>query len=390
VVIKRTEIINTVSNIGRSLGGMVFNAVVFFILGISGGKIILYEYSWFLVIANLMVTLVGWGLKDYFYKEYVRNMSGIKKQFAMFFSGKIPLVATCLLIILFLNFDPVFKIFLALLVICRAMLSLTDPLVVINRAVGKMFLMELIVYVAGLVYLCSTQLSINKIIMVLVFIEAFKAIAALIIFSSRNFLSFKLRLPFAFLNETKLYFFVALFSFCMSRIDVYVLGLETKGEAFSYYNILLNLISVSQLVISAIYNSSIKSVYRLNVIKAGEILGKLKGQFIILSLLATAVIFVIMRLIYAIDLRNELYFLILVNVFCYCITIKYLYLLTHTNRLNYFLVALVLSFLANFIFSVIFIPDHGIKGALVANTIGAILLALQLKFFGAKIKQISQ
>ncbi|MCW3077557.1 MAG: hypothetical protein JWO32_2166, partial [Bacteroidetes bacterium] len=192
-------------------------------------------------------------------------------------------------------------------------------------------------------------------------------------------LYFKPTWSLKFLFDTRFYFAISVFSFCMSRADVYILGVDEKNISFTHYNILLNLVSVSQLFIAAVYNKSVKSIFRMNVVKANEVLKKLVFQFAGLSFTSVLTMYIIVSYFYKIELSVYLYLLLIINIFCYCLTLKHLLILNHINKLNYFLIASVTSCFANIISSLGLIPVFGMSGALVSNTIGIIVLVATLK-----------
>lgn len=376
---KVKQFLSAMPNVGRSIGGMAFSAVIFFILKKSDDKLLLFNYSWLLIIANLCLSITGWGLRDYSIKEYVQNAREVKGRFSEIASSKIPLLLLSCIIISVLNFSLSFKLYVISLVFLRTIILLFDPLILIFEKTLKLFIAEALIYslaIGSLLFLPDFQ---KYIFSLLIFIEVCKIGLGLWVLIPFKAINFKLSWSFRFLYETRFYFGIAIFSFCMSRVDVYILGADKKDISFTYYNILLNLVSVSQIFIAAVYNKNVKSIFRMKVEKANEVLKKLIFQFVGLSVSSVLTIYVIASVFYQIELSPYFYVLLLINMFCYCLTLNHLLILNHLNKLNYFLIAAVTASFANFICALLLIPPHGMFGALLSNTVGTIVLVIILK-----------
>ncbi|MGZ3900608.1 MAG: hypothetical protein ACXVNQ_09315 [Bacteroidia bacterium] len=343
-------------------------------------------YSWFLVIANLFVTLTGWGLRDYSVKEYVKDLSSASSRFSLLFSGKIPLLIISFCLIFFIPFTNSFKLGLVTLVFLRTMMALTDPLVLSYNRTLKVFLLESVIYLPAFIVICFYPGIHMHLIKLLLIIEVLRLVISFLSIKDKGVLRLKWINPFGFLYDTRFYFFIALFSFCMSRIDVYILGFFSINYFFADYNIVLNLVAFTQIIIASVYNNNIKSIFRINLLEANRILDKLTLQFFLLSIVASLAITGISRFIYDIELNAGFYLLLFVNVFFYCLTLKYVYILNHAGKPRYFLIAAIISSLVNTAGAIILVPLLQIYGALIANTVGVIVLVGILNLLVARNK----
>lgn len=371
-------IADAVVNAGRGLGTMAFSAVVFFILNQLPDKKFLYDYTWLTMIVNLMTAFIGWGLKDRIMQEYVNNISGIRNSFSVFFSLRLFLTAICLAVVPLLNFVTEFRIFLLLIIILRMITSLTDPLLLIYHRNKAVFILELIIFTTAIFAMWFWNPWAEKAMLVLLIVEGIRTMISLTVLTSTKSFSFKWTQPFQLMGETKFYFLIALLSFCTSRADAYVLGLFKKDVLFPHYSIVLNLIGASQIAISSIYGNALKGVFKMDITKAKQTLDRLFPQFILVSLLFPALIFVTVNYIYKISMPLEVYGCVVVNVFFYCLIMRQLYILNHTNRMNLFLAGSIISSIANILASLLLVPVLSITGAMIANTFGVIVLATSI------------
>lgn len=378
-------------NIGRGLIPMGFNALVFYLLNRGGNQHALVTYTWFLITAYFLITLTGWGVKDYMLKEYSQKMDRHDIVFTSFLRSKIPLVLLVFIISLCVSASGIEMLLLFLFVMARTGLALTEPLILLNRRTGAVFCIEAAMYVVTSFIVLSGVFPAKKILLVVTGVELARALAAFTIVrpqtSGRDGQS-----ALSVLYSTKYYFFIALFSFCMSRIDAFILGFYKHDNSFAHYNILLTLITACQIVISAIYNQTVKSVFRAGFAQARAALDKVTGQFLILSLIGTTGVCVILTYLYQVSLPAIYFALIPLNLFCFCLTVKYLFILNHINRSSLFLAATILSSVINVVASLVLIPLYGMPGALISNTAAAIILVLFIKFSlwlhaGAYLKQ---
>ncbi|MBA3663412.1 MAG: polysaccharide biosynthesis C-terminal domain-containing protein [Bacteroidetes bacterium] len=374
-------------NIGRGIGAMAFNAVLFFILNKTGDHELLYNYSWILVLTSLFVTFTGWGLRDYFVKEYIKNTPDSPTLFSEIVSGKAVLLGLSALLICFTGWTWTFKIFLIALVAVRTLLAVYDPLILLKGKTLHLFIFESFLYTSTIILFVFFLPLRGMAVQALLLCEAFRALAAILLVRDTGLVRVSLRSALRLLYETKFYFAIALFSLFMSRGDVYIMGTYHKNS-FAYYSIILNLVSVSQIIISSVYNNTIKAVFRLASNKAQAALDKLMLQFIILSVLSVSCIIGFAIFIYHIPLDYSFSGLLLVSMFFYCITVKQLFILNHLNKLNYFLIAAILAALVNVVFSILLVPSYQMHGAMVANVSGTIALVTTIKFLLVRNKAI--
>jgi O-antigen/teichoic acid export membrane protein len=380
------QLTGAVPNIGRGISGMAFSAVVFYLLNKRGYDATLLGYTWFLITSYFLVSLTGWGLRDYSVKEYIQNGDNQREIFSLFLSSKIPLLVLCFLIIIFLEFDSDMKILLAFFIFFRTMGGLLDPLILVNGKLTAAFISELVIYGISLLCMFFFPFLLKHVLTLLTAVEGARVISGVFILTPLHVLNLRYR-PFrSFLYETRFYFLIALFSFFMSRVDSYILGFMSDGRTFPHYNILLNLVAGCQVIIAAIYNKSIKSVFKMDFEKATAALNKLQWQFILLTVSSLVGIYICIRMVYQVVLPPECYLLLAINLYCFCLTIKYLVILNHVNRLNFFLKASIISALVNLCSAAFLIPYFQTSGAMLANTVGSVVLVSAVKLFLKKIR----
>lgn len=377
--LKQLDLGNVFSNIGRSIVGMTFNALVFFLLNKPEHESILKDFTWFLIITSLAITITGWGLKDYQLKQFATNWGNTSSIFSSFFSAKVLLVFISSIFVFLLDFSFELRLSMILLIFLKSINSLFDPLIVFQKKITLTFFAEALIYLTAIFAFILKKELLSNILWIVIAIEFLRTIMAYVILVPAGEINFKISSPIKLLRETRFYFLIALFSLFANRLDTYVIGLCGEQNSFVNYNIIMNLVVVSFVVISAIYNYSLKAIYKLSIAKADEVLGKLIGQFILLSFAATGTIFLISKFLYAIDWPLENYVLISFNVFFYCLTIRSLYILTHSDRILVFLVSLIISTGVNLGLSVLLIPDYNSLGALIANTSGSFVLAIMAR-----------
>jgi O-antigen/teichoic acid export membrane protein len=379
------HVLKVVPNVGRGLGPMVFNALLFYMLNREGDKKLLLSYSWFLVNGYFMITVTGWGLRDYMLKDYSQNMHAQNKLFTKFLASKLPLIFVTAILALLIGRGIYEAIFLLIFVIARTFLGLLEPLALVNKKIAPLFAGECIVYSVVLMLLLIKVFPLSSVITLVGVVELLRFVIGYVII--RPTISTEEIKPsaFLFLNDTRLYFLVALFSFCMSRVDAFILGFYKDDVSFSHYNIILSLVSASQIVIAAIYGQNIKSVFKLKIEKVTALFEKITWQFMLLSGVATVIVYITVHYIYAIAFSSAWFLLVYVNLYCFCLTVKYLFILNHINKPKYFLYACIFSSLVNIMGSLLLIPEFGMAGALISNSLAAFTQIVSIRISLRKI-----
>lgn len=372
------SLVAALPNIGRGLMPMMFNGVIFYFLKTNHLDILLDQYTWFLLTSYFIITFTGWGLRDFMVKEYTQAMNRQGELLSQFIGSKIPLLVIVLVGLCFSGFSLSLCAGIFLFVLGRTATALFDPLILVNNKTRSLFFAE--VFLSGF-FLLSIFLFplIEKLVLLVSLLELLRALAGFLILSPPKISKIDFKQSLGILGQSWFYFLIALSSFCMSRADSYILGLFVPGSSFSHYNILVTLVTASQVIISSVYNRNVKSVFRLDISKATAVLDSLSFQFTGLSLVASFFIYAITSLVYKVEVPLICFPFLLANIYCFCLTVKLVFILNHLGKIRYFLAGSVAAFGTNSVCAVILTPVAGMLGALAANTLGAIVLIIVIR-----------
>lgn len=169
------------------------------------------------------------------------------------------------------------------------------------------------------------------------------------------------------------------------KTDLYVMNeLSTKSITGSY-QVLTSFVAILLAFPGFIINPFVKNVYRLHANQFKSLQNKFIGLGLMISVVATPVLWVLMYYIYQLNFSTLTYLLITILL---CLPFVYafdIYKLYKANLQNKVLVINAVGIAIVFLCCFLLIPLWSINGALIAQLIAQIFLVLLLKLHAAKL-----
>lgn len=386
-----TKIFNKITPIlGNSLyqllPGLVNQVLAFFVIKQSGAT------NWGQVVSLQLVYyvaahIVSWGNKDYLLLQFSKHPSKINQylQQSTLTRALVLLLPTVLLMLVYYPFQT--SVYLAGWIILRFVAQAMEAIVIYEKNFSLALRSESAAFVLLLFGLTfwHHNLSFQEALL-LVLLSHVGRVAWLMpsLISRLKGLSLKQVEP-AHLWVSVPFLLMGLIALLQLKTDLYVMNeLSTKSITGSY-QVLMSFVAMFLAVPGFIINPFIKNVYRLQANQLKLLQYKFMGLGLMISALATPVLWAVMHYVYQLRFSAVTYMLIAVLIFfpfVYAFDVYKLYKANAQNKVllvNAFGIAIILFC------CLMFVPLWPINGALVAQLLAQIFLVLLLKQQAAKL-----
>jgi hypothetical protein len=340
----------------------------------------LQEINKITAIVNFFLTLSGWGLKDFLFKESVKPFSDFQRTWQLAFDSKI-LLSFPIIIVLSLWLKSPLLILVNLVFLLKTFNTLYDPLIVALKRARFFFLIDFLVLPASIVLIGFKVITnATQFFVFIAVLECVKSVLYKVIFKlpTKNKVNFAALI--SFLKSTKFYFLLVLLSFFQSKIDLYLLGFLLKPEEFNVYQLLSSLLSMVQILFTTFVVSYTKLLYRNIKSSAAAFTRIVFRSGYLAALFSTPAIYFVLRFIYHFDFGYPSMLLAALNTLCFAFVLHEMFYYSKNERLDWVLRYVALAGTLNFILGFVFISRFSVAGALFSNTAGLFLLAVLLGY----------
>lgn len=386
-----TKIFNKITPmLGNSLyqllPGLVNQVLAFFVIKQSGatnwGQVVSLQLVYYIA-----AHIVSWGNKDYLLVQFSKQPSKINQhlQQSTLTRALILLLPTVLLIVVYYPFQT--SVYLAGWIILRFIAQALEAVIIYEKNFSLALRSEAAAFVLLLFGLTfwHHNLSFQEALL-LVLLSHVGRVTWLMpsLISKLKGLSLK-RIELSHLWVSVPFLLMGLIALLQLKTDLYVMNeLSTKSITGSY-QVLMSFVAMFLAVPGFIINPFIKNVYRLQANQLKTLQYKFMGLGLMISVLATPILWAVMHYVYQLHFSVVTYILIAVLM---CLPFVYafdVYKLYKANTQNKVLLVNALGIAIIFLCCFMFIPLWPINGALMAQLLAQIFLVLLLKQQAAKI-----
>ncbi|MFN3444853.1 MAG: hypothetical protein ACK44D_03865 [Bacteroidia bacterium] len=386
-----TKIFNKLTPIlGNSLyqllPGLVNQVLAFFVIKQSGatnwGQVVSLQLVYYIA-----AHIVSWGNKDYLLVQFSKHPSKINQylQQSTLTRALVLLVPTVLLIVFYYPFQT--AVYLAGWIILRFVAQAMEAIITFEKNFSLALRSETAAFVLLLFGLTfwHHNLSFQEALLLVLLSHVGRVVWLMPSFIGRlKGLSLK-QFEFPHLWVSLPFLLMGLIALLQLKTDLYVINeLSTKSITGSY-QVLMSFVAMFLAVPGFIINPFVKNVYRLQANQLKSLQYKFVGLGLMISVLATPVLWVLMYYVYQLNFSVVTYLLIAVLM---CLPFGYafdIYKLYKANSQNKVLVINAVGISIVFLCCLLLIPLWPINGALMAQLLAQIFLVLLLKHHAAKL-----
>ncbi len=386
-----TKIFNKLTPIlGNSLyqllPGLVNQVLAFFVIKQSGatnwGQVVSLQLVYYIA-----AHIVSWGNKDYLLLQFSKHPAKINQylQQSTLTRTLVLLVPTVLLVIFYYPFQT--AIYLAGWIVLRFVAQAMEAIVIYEKNFSLALRSESAAFVLLLFGLTfwHHNLSFQEALLLVLLSHVGRVVWLMPSLISRlKGLSLKQVEP-AHLWVSVPFLLTGLIALLQLKTDLYVMNqLSTKSITGSY-QVLMSFVAMLLAIPSFIINPFVKNVYRLQANQLKSLQYKFMGLGLMVSVLATPVLWVLMHYVYQLNFSVVTYLLIAALM---CLPFGYafdIYKLYKANLQNKVLVINAVGIAIVFLCCLLLIPLLPINGALMAQLLAQIFLVLLLKHHAAKL-----
>jgi O-antigen/teichoic acid export membrane protein len=386
-----TKIFNKLTPIlGNSLyqllPGLVNQVLAFFVIKQSGatnwGQVVSLQLVYYIA-----AHIVSWGNKDYLLLQFSKHPAKINQylQQSTITRALVLLAPTVLLVVFYYPFQT--AIYLAGWIVLRFVSQSMEAIIIYEKNFSLALRSETAAFVLLLFGLTfwHHNLSFQEALLLVLLSHVGRVVWLMPSFISRlKGLSLK-QFEFPHLWVSLPFLLMGLIALLQLKTDLYVMNeLSTKSTTGSY-QVLMSFVAMFLAVPGFIINPFIKNVYRLQANQLKSLQYKFVGLGLMISVLATPVLWVLMYYVYQLNFSVVTYLLIAVLM---CLPFGYafdIYKLYKANSQNKVLVINAVGISIVFLCCLLLIPLWPINGALMAQLLAQIFLVLLLKHHAAKL-----
>jgi hypothetical protein len=383
----RKAILNSVFNTGRNLVNPLFTAVISYVLIKNGLQGDLHEINKITALVNLLLIFSGWGLRDYLFKSSSRPHSEFTGNWTLAFFSKFILLAP-LIVVSFFCVPQRYFYFIIVLCIFKTFNALYESMVVLNKRNLLYFTLDFLIAMALIILTYAGMVRSYVFFFYLVLAsEIFKTLFNAFLFRKPSTFILNFRALMVFLGETKFYFLIVLVSFFQSRIDLYLLGFVFDQEKLNEYQLLLSLVSLTQVVIYSFVTAYSKLFYR-NINSSQQLFKKIVfATGYVVSLFSGSGIYILLNFLYGFDFSVVNIIIIVVNINFFARELLEMFYYIQHEWINAMLKFIFISGVINLAAGSFLIPMFGLSGAFGSQTISIVVLALIMKH--TRIKRLA-
>lgn len=386
-----TKIFNKLTPIlGNSLyqllPGLVNQVLAFFVIKQSGatnwGQVVSLQLVYYIA-----AHIVSWGNKDYLLLQFSKHPAKINQflQQSTLTRALVLLVPTVLWVVFYYPFQT--AVYLAGWIILRFVAQAMEAIITFEKNFSLALRSETAAFVLLLFGLTfwHHNLSFQEALLLVFLSHVGRVVWLMPSFIGRlKGLSLK-QFEFPHLWVSFPFLLMGLIALLQLKTDLYVINeLSTKSITGSY-QVLMSFVAMFLAVPGFIINPFVRNVYRLKAKQIKSLQYKFIGLGLMISVLATPVLWVLMYYVYQLNFSFVTYLLIAVLM---CLPFGYafdIYKLYKANSQNKVLVINVVGISIVFLCCLLLIPLWPINGALTAQLLAQIFLVLLLKHHAAKL-----
>lgn len=386
-----TKIFNKITPmLGNSLyqllPGLVNQVLAFFVIKQSGatnwGQVVSLQLVYYIA-----AHIVSWGNKDYLLVQFSKQPSKINQhlQQSTLTRALILLLPTVLLIVVYYPFQT--SVYLAGWIILRFIAQALEAVIIYEKNFSLALRSEAAAFVLLLFGLTfwHHNLSFQEALLLVLLSHVGRVTWLMPSLISKLKGSSLKRIELSHLWVSVPFLLMGLIALLQLKTDLYVMNeLSTKSITGSY-QVLMSFVAMFLAVPGFIINPFIKNVYRLQANQLKTLQYKFVGLGLMISVLATPILWAVMHYVYQLHFSAATYILIAVLI---CLPFVYafdVYQLYKANTQNKVLLVNALGIAIIFLCCFMFIPLWPINGALMAQLLAQIFLVLLLKQQAAKL-----
>lgn len=368
------------------LPGLVNQVLAFFVIKQSGAT------TWGQVVALQLVYyiaahLVSWGNKDYLLVQFSKHPAKINhylKQSTLT-RALVLLLPTILFVVVYYPFQT--AIYLAGWIVLRFIAQAMEAVIIYEKSFSLALRSEAAAFVLLLFGLTFWHHNLSfQDALLLVLLSHFGRVVWLMqsLLSRLKGLSLKqFELPHLWVSIP--FLLMGLIALLQLKTDLYVMNELSTKSIVGRYQVLMSFVAMFLAIPGFIINPFIKNVYRLQASQLKSLQYKFIGLGLMISVLATPMLWAVMYYVYQLNFSAVTYVLIAVLM---CLPFVYafdLYKLYKANAQNKVLLVSAFGIAIIFLSCLMFIPHWPINGALIAQLLAQIFLVLLLKHHAAKL-----
>jgi O-antigen/teichoic acid export membrane protein len=377
-----SRLILSVSNISRTLFASVLGLLINYILINFKSGPILDKYVYAITIVNLLFVFCNWGGKDFSVKKLAAQTHNLGETINSLTGSRLLLYLMVILPVILIPAEPLLKIFIAIYLLIKILLSVYDPLITIQKKFTRFFIIDLVLSTALLVVIFTDGNSNSPGIFLFEVVAVELIRLAITSYTFRNFINpgFSYSKSLSLLKESRHFFFIALAGFICSRADLYVVGLLLESHVLSYYFIILNIVALCQVAFAGLVNTFSANIFRV----ADNTFNKVGKRVIFLGLgfafFSAVFFYLICEYFYHITTGIYMTIMVFMNILFFVSGLIEMYRFTRDDRQLAILNVLLISGATHIILSYIFAKNYMIEGAFASNTFTLLLTYLLLKY----------
>ncbi|PBQ32288.1 hypothetical protein CNR22_11060 [Sphingobacteriaceae bacterium] len=358
------------SNISRGLFVSIIGLVINFILINYKSREVFEAYVYCNTVTSFLFVLCNWGGKDQSIQAFSQNTNKFRETFNLILASRILLILPGILPVFFLPALLSFKFFIGIYLVLKVLGAFIEAVITVQKKFHAFLFVDLSLNTLLVITLLFDK-NISRPEIFLAELIGMELLRTLINFSFfGKFVLFKpnLKKTFAFLKESRYFFYISLAGFLCSRADLYVVGLLLNNNELSRYFIIINLVILGQIV----FNTFI-STFRPNILRYNEATFKRFSLWslrlgIFYSLFCTLAIFLMSAIYYNITLNYLFSIFIIINLLFFTLICTSILNYTRTNNQKLMGKIILFSGLFNVLMSFVCVPFLGIEGAFISNT----------------------
>jgi O-antigen/teichoic acid export membrane protein len=362
----KTIVPNILRTVTSFLGGLTASWLVLH----AGSRELLNSYVQLVLIQALAIQLLGWGMRDYLFKAFGADPSGIQRTVGAALAAKGILLVPVVLVVLLAPGSKYVPVMLAWVVV-RAALQTFEPLVNFRRSYGFAAALDLVgIALFAAIFLLPGQRTLIVAMAANLCSDGMKLSAYLVRFRRDRPRWVGFAAALRFLRTTFPFFLVAVAGYFVMRVDVYSMGFFAHRKEVGQYHVLVNFLQAMTLVLGAI-----PGAYAVTLLRApAAIFRRASAAFVLNGIPIAAVGVVVIRLAmeYLYGLRMDWLQMFIVGLFAvgFLLTLRSFFGITRGYSQGLTTLAVLGGGATNFGLSLMLIPRHGVTGALLASASG--------------------
>jgi len=331
----------------------------------------------FLIIVEVINTIINWGQKPYLMREFSLSPSKISVLWAKAICSRGFLMLIAFLILgMFSQFRAHFA-FLVIWIAAKTMSVMFDSLIQFHRKYKQSIFAESASIVVSLllIFIYKDHIDLDFLILMSAIAALVKGLILLPMIPRFEIQLFK---TISIKKELQLslpYFALAIAGLLQSKLDLYTVAFFLEKGDIAFYQVTIGFLIVGQTFSMIVLGPFQKNIFRWQ----GNKIRNLKKTYLIIGVIITSVfsigLYIILNWFYKFNL--DLFYILI--FFVYLIPL-YFYLIESQILIRYngekkMLLYTSISAMANLVLSVILVPVIGIVGALLAGAVCRLILA---------------